>query len=212
METGDPCFHTGILKKRVPVSIRGSPYENGAWHILKWKKGNPCFEVGKIWQRNLSVNWGCVRGKAVFLSKKSIFSPKTLIFLLKNPIFLSKKSIFLTILPLSCACLILARRIDTSPFPYGDGSVTNPFPNRVCAHLGIEEKIPIWECFPYGDRRFHMVIPIQTCKKFPFGDSLLPNSIFAHMGINRYTLPVDVSCLERYRTNVPSARPTKVRC
>jgi hypothetical protein len=46
-------------------------------------------------------------------------------------------------------------------FHMGTGSVTNPFPNRVCAHyLGIEEKIPIWECFPYGDCHFHMVIPI----------------------------------------------------
>ncbi len=40
------------------------------------------------------------------------------------------------------------------------GSVTNLFQNRVCVHLGIEEKIPIWEYFPFGDRRFHMVIPI----------------------------------------------------
>jgi len=40
-----------------------------------------------------------------------------------------------------------------SLFPNRDGSVTNPFPNRVCAHLGIEIKITIWECFPYGDHR-----------------------------------------------------------
>ena len=49
-----------------------------------------------------------------------------------------------------------------SPFPNGDRSVTNPFPNRVHAHLGIEVKITIWECFPYGDHRFHMVITIWT--------------------------------------------------
>jgi hypothetical protein len=46
-------------------------------------------------------------------------------------------------------------------FPNGDCSVTNPFPNRVCAHLGIEVKITIWECFPYGDHCFHMVITVQ---------------------------------------------------
>jgi len=48
-----------------------------------------------------------------------------------------------------------------SPFPNGDRSVTNPFPNRVRAHLGIEVKITIWECFPYGDHRFHMVITVR---------------------------------------------------
>jgi hypothetical protein len=48
-----------------------------------------------------------------------------------------------------------------SPFPNGDRSVTNPFPNRVHAHLGIEVKITIWECFPYGDHRFHLVITVQ---------------------------------------------------
>jgi hypothetical protein len=48
-----------------------------------------------------------------------------------------------------------------SPFPNGDRSVTNPFPNRVHAHLGIEVKITIWECFPYGDHRFHLVITIR---------------------------------------------------
>ena len=48
-----------------------------------------------------------------------------------------------------------------SPFPNGDCSVTNPFPNRVHAHLGIEVKITIWECFPYGDHRFHMVITVR---------------------------------------------------
>ena len=40
-------------------------------------------------------------------------------------------------------------------------SVTNPFPNRFCAHLGIEVKITIWECFPYGDHRFHMMITVR---------------------------------------------------
>ena len=48
-----------------------------------------------------------------------------------------------------------------SPFPNGDRSVTNLFPNRVHAHLGIEVKITIWECFPYGDHRFHMVITVR---------------------------------------------------
>ena len=48
-----------------------------------------------------------------------------------------------------------------SQFPNGDRSVTNPFPNRVHAHLGIEVKITIWECFPYGDHRFHLVITIR---------------------------------------------------
>jgi len=48
-----------------------------------------------------------------------------------------------------------------SPFPNGDHSVTNPFPNRVHAHLGIEVKITIWECFPYGDHRFHWVITVR---------------------------------------------------
>jgi hypothetical protein len=33
------------------------------------------------------------------------------------------------------------------PFPNGEGPVTNPFPDRVCFHLGIEVKIPIWEYF-----------------------------------------------------------------
>ena len=47
-----------------------------------------------------------------------------------------------------------------SPFPNGDGSVTNPFPNRFRAHLEIEVKINIGECFPYGDHRFHMVITV----------------------------------------------------
>jgi hypothetical protein len=47
-----------------------------------------------------------------------------------------------------------------SPFLNGDGSVTNPFPNRVCFHLGTEGKITIWECFLYGDHRFHMVITV----------------------------------------------------
>jgi hypothetical protein len=48
-----------------------------------------------------------------------------------------------------------------SPFPNWDGSVTNPFPNRVRCHLGIEVKITIWECFPYGDHHFHMVITVR---------------------------------------------------
>ena len=48
-----------------------------------------------------------------------------------------------------------------SPFPNGDRSVTNPFPNRVHAHLGIEVKITIWECFPYEDHRFHLVITVR---------------------------------------------------
>jgi hypothetical protein len=48
-----------------------------------------------------------------------------------------------------------------SLFPNGDGSVTNPFPNRVCAHLGIEVNITIWECIPYGDHCFHMVITVR---------------------------------------------------
>jgi hypothetical protein len=48
-----------------------------------------------------------------------------------------------------------------SPFPNGDRSVTNPFPNRVHAHLGIEVKITIWECFTYGDHRFYMVITVR---------------------------------------------------
>ena len=50
---------------------------------------------------------------------------------------------------------------DGSLFPNGYGSVTNPFPNRVSVHLGIEVKITIWECFPYGDHRFHMVITVR---------------------------------------------------
>ena len=48
-----------------------------------------------------------------------------------------------------------------TPFPNGDHSVTNPFPNRVHAHLGIEVKITIWECFPYGDHCFHLVITVR---------------------------------------------------
>jgi hypothetical protein len=48
-----------------------------------------------------------------------------------------------------------------SPFSNGDHSVTNPFPNRVHAHLGIEVKITIWECFPYGDHHFHLVITVR---------------------------------------------------
>jgi hypothetical protein len=62
-------FHTGI-----------TIWKQGLAHP-QMEKGNPCFAVGKIWQRNLSLYWGCVRGKAVFLSKKLIFLPKTLIFL-----------------------------------------------------------------------------------------------------------------------------------
>ncbi len=31
---------------------------------------------------------------------------------------------------------------------------------------------------------FHMVIPIQKRKKFPFGDFPLPNRVCAHLGIN----------------------------
>jgi hypothetical protein len=58
--------------------------------------------------------------KSCFLVKKINFLAKNTDFPVKNPIFLSKTSIFLTILPLSCACLILARRIDMSPCPYGD--------------------------------------------------------------------------------------------
>ncbi len=57
---------------------------------------------------------------------------------------------------------------------------------QVCAHLGIEGKIPIWEKFPYGDCRFHMVIPLRKPKKFQFGDSPLPKRVCDHTGINTY--------------------------
>ncbi len=77
-----PCFHMGI-----PIWKRGLAHP--------WMEKGACFAVRKIWQRNLSMNWECVRGKAVFLSKKSFFLPKTVIFLVKNPIFLSKKNNFL---------------------------------------------------------------------------------------------------------------------
>ena len=50
---------------------------------------------------------------------------------------------------------------NSSPFPNGDGSVTNPFLNRVCAHFRIEVKITIWECFPYRDLRFYMGITVR---------------------------------------------------
>jgi hypothetical protein len=84
------------------------------------EKGNPCFAVGKIHQRNLSMYSGCVCRKAVLLSKKSNFCAKNTDFPGKKSIFLLKNSIFLTILPLSCTHLILTRRIDTFPFAYGD--------------------------------------------------------------------------------------------
>ncbi len=44
------------------------------------------------------------------------------------------------------------------PFPYGDGSVTNSFQNRVCDHLGIDNKIPKREYFPIWIP--YMVIPV----------------------------------------------------
>ena len=66
-----------------------------------------------------------------------------------------------------------------SLFPNGDGSVTNPFPNRVHAHLGIEVKITIWECFPYGDHRFHMVI---TTRKWA------GRLEYSHMGNPRFRI------------------------
>ncbi len=48
------------------------------------------------------------------------------------------------------------------PFPYGDGSVTNLFQNRVCDCLGINKKIPKWKCVPIWIHCFHMAIPV--CK------------------------------------------------
>jgi hypothetical protein len=84
---------------------------------------------------------------------------------------------------------IRKRGLTRHHFHMGTSSVTNPFPNRVHAHLGIEEKIPIWECFPYGDCGFHMVIRLRKPKKFPFGDSLFPNRVCAHFGINIYVTP-----------------------
>ncbi len=40
--------------------------------------------------------------------------------------------------------------------------------------------------FPYGDRHFHMVIPLRKPKKCQFGDSLLPKRVCDHTGINMY--------------------------
>ena len=68
-----------------------------------------------------------------------------------------------------------------SPFPNGDRSVTNPFPNRVHAHLGIEVKITIWECFPYGDHRFHLDLVI-TVRKWA------GRLEYSHMGSPRFRI------------------------
>jgi hypothetical protein len=45
---GESPFSYGDLKKQVPVSIWGSPYENRAWHILKWKRGIPVSQLEKF--------------------------------------------------------------------------------------------------------------------------------------------------------------------
>ncbi len=88
------------FKKNVPFlqstysKMHCLTYLGGGAHP-RMEKGNPCFVIGKIWQRNLSVCWGCVRGISVFSSKKLIFLPKTLIFLLKKSDFLVKKINFL---------------------------------------------------------------------------------------------------------------------
>ena len=100
MERGNPCFHTGSLMTRLPVSIWWLPYGNGNIHA---------YGIQKDW------------------------------------------------LPVSIQGSPYRNR---SPFLNGNSSVTNPFPNRVCAHLGIEVKITIWECFLYGDRCFHMGITV----------------------------------------------------
>jgi hypothetical protein len=87
----------------------------------------------------------------------------------------------------------IRKRGFTQPhFHTGTSSVTNTFQNRVCAHLGIEEKIAIWECFPYGDCRFHMVILIwkqaSRLSKFLFGDSPFQDRVCYHLGINIYNM------------------------
>jgi hypothetical protein len=48
---GEPPFPYGDFKKRVPVSIRGSPYENEAWHILEWKRGIPVLQLEKFGEK-----------------------------------------------------------------------------------------------------------------------------------------------------------------
>jgi hypothetical protein len=71
-----------------------------------WKK------LVKIFERVLRLcTW-----KSCFLVKKINFLAKNTDFPFKKSDFLVKKMIFLMILPLGCMCLILARRIDTSPF------------------------------------------------------------------------------------------------
>ena len=80
--------------------------------------------------------------------------------------------------------------IYTSSFPYGDGSVTNPYQNTIHTHLGIDVKNPqkgilsIWgSTFPYGELR--METGRQT-NKLPFGESPFRNTIHAHLVINIY--------------------------
>ncbi len=45
---GESPFPYGDLKKQVPISIRGSPYGNGDWHILDWKRGIPVERLEKF--------------------------------------------------------------------------------------------------------------------------------------------------------------------
>ena len=92
--------------------------------------------------------------KSCFLIEKFDFLAKNTDFPVKKSNFLVKKINFLDDFPLSYVCLILASRIDTSPFPYGEGSVTNCYQT---------EFVPIWELrkkSPYGNV-FHMGIAIS---------------------------------------------------
>ena len=53
--------------------------------------------------------------------------------------------------------------MNASSFPYGECTVTNPFPYSVHRHLGIEEQIPKWEYIPIWIHHFHMGITLWKC-------------------------------------------------
>ncbi len=203
MEMGNARFHMGNHKKWLPVSIKGLPYGNKDWHIPIWKWGMP-----------VSI-WGIIRNGSPFpygnfhMEADIDTSPygngnrpfpygdhirgsphgngEWHIPIWKWGVFLSIWGLnkmaphFHTEIP------IWKRRLTCSRVHMGTGSVTNRYQTEFLPVWGLRKKIPIWECFPDGDRRFHMVIPIRKPNKFPFGDSPLPNRVCDHTGINMHT-------------------------
>ncbi len=81
--------------KRVPASIRGSPYGNGAWHILEWKKGESLFCGWKKLAKKFEHVLRLCTWISYFLVKKFDFLAKNTDFPVEKSDFLVKKNDFL---------------------------------------------------------------------------------------------------------------------